>query len=346
MENQIFNLDKIREITVPLVILQGNVDRLDVLYKKFIEECDSITKNLREDDFINQIQDITILMNKISSELINFSKENISKFLVFQDELIRKYKDSFKAKLKRIKLDHSNLKELGLHLIENKKISKIIDQSSFLFSLTPLHWIDLLDALKNNSLINATIKKVESFYIKLLEEKLKIEKHKIPKGFDPKLLKDFEMRFMINPITFNNFLQEIESKLSREELTSKEKIIEKRTESDQFNKLKEMQEKQLQSFTDYFKLPDKEFKRRMRKNKREKLTKLESEQQKSKKIQIPEEVSEKIEKFKSQFNNSFDEKFLIKKDDEKDPLDLIRARKERKDKEYEEFAKKIKNSEK
>ncbi|KKL55087.1 hypothetical protein LCGC14_2258910, partial [marine sediment metagenome] len=54
-------------------------------------------------------------------------------------------------------------------------------------------------------------------------------------------------------------------------------------------------------------------------------------------IEISEEISEKIEKFKSKFNKSFEEKYLIKKDEEKDPIDLIRERKSNKDKEYKHF---------
>ena len=52
------------------------------------------------------------------------------------------------------------------------------------------------------------------------------------------------------------------------------------------------------------------------------------------------------ERNKSKFNESFDEKFLMKRDDESDPLDLVRERKERKNKEYKEFVEKLKKKEK
>ena len=146
---------------------------------------------------------------------------------------------------------------------------------------------------------------------------------------------------MSNPITLEEFLQEIESKLTQKELDAKRKIVDKTKEND---KLKEQQEQQLQSFEDYFKLSDKEFERRMRKEKREKLADLVEKPEKAKKVEITEEVSEKIENFKSKFENSFDEKFLIKRDDEMDPLDLIRERKKKKDREYKDYIKKFKNS--
>ena len=147
---------------------------------------------------------------------------------------------------------------------------------------------------------------------------------------------------MSNPITLEEFLQEIESKLTQKELDAKRKIVDKTKEND---KLKEQQEQQLQSFEDYFKLSDKEFERRMRKEKREKLADLVEKPEKAKKVEITEEVSEKIENFKSKFENSFDEKFLIKRDDEMDPLDLIRERKKKKDREYKDYIKKFKNKE-
>ena len=149
-------------------------------------------------------------------------------------------------------------------------------------------------------------------------------------------------KFLINPITLEEFLQEIESKLTQKELDAKRKIVDKTKEND---KLKEQQEQQLQSFEDYFKLSDKEFERRMRKEKREKLADLVEKPEKAKKVEITEEVSEKIENFKSKFENSFDEKFLIKRDDEMDPLDLIRERKKKKDREYKDYIKKFKNKE-
>ena len=84
----------------------------------------------------------------------------------------------------------------------------------------------------------------------------------------------------------------------------------------------------------------------MRKNKREKLSDLVADSNNLKEKQMTDEISEKIEKFKSKFNESFDEKFLMKRDDESDPLDLVREWKESKNKEYKEFVEKLKKKEK
>jgi hypothetical protein len=342
MENQLYNLEKIKEITTPIEILQGNLNKLENIYKEFIENKNNAIKNFSDKNYISQIQELNQILKRINDILIKVSNGNVSKFLVFQDELIKKYKDTFIDKLKKIKLEHNKTKEIGLNLIEKKKISKVIDQSSFLFSLTLAQWLDLLDSLKQNSLFLSTLKKVENFYSKILNKRLKYELSKILENIDPNLIKDFEKKFLSNPITFEEFLREVESKLTQKELDAKRKIVDKTKEND---KLKEKQEQQRQSFEDYFKFSDKEFKRRMRKKKREKLADLVAKPEKVKKIEITEEVSEKIEKFKSKFENSFDEKFLIKRDDEMDPLDLIRERKKKKDREYKDYIKKFKNKE-
>ena len=107
-----------------------------------------------------------------------------------------------------------------------------------------------------------------------------------------------------------------------------------------------MQIKQLESYKVYIKLSDKDFKRKMRKKKRESLSDLATEHENTDQIQMSEEITEKIEKFKLKFDSSFDEKYLIKRDDEKDPLDIIRERKERKKKEYKDYIKKFENDEK
>lgn len=345
MENQLYNFKKIKEITTPVEILQGNLFRLEGIYKEYIENKDDAIKNFSDQDFINQIQELTQLLKNINDTLIKVSKENIGKFIFFQDELIKKYKDDFVDKLKKSNLNRTNIKQIGLNLIENKKISKIIYQSSFLFSLTLAEWLDLLDSLKQNSLYLATLKKVEKYYSELLKKRFKQEVSKIPNNVDPNLIKDFEKSFHSNPITFKEYIQNIESELTQKELETKRRFIEKTKKDASLTILKEKQERQLQSFEDYFKFSNKEFERRRRKKKREKLSSIVENPKKNKKIEISEEVSEKIEKFKSKFENSFEEKFLIKKDDEIDPLDLIRKRKEMKDREYKEFIKKLKDKE-
>ena len=52
-----------------------------------------------------------------------------------------------------------------------------------------------------------------------------------------------------------------------------------------------------------------------------------------------------IEKFKSEMDRRFKEEFIIKKDEDTDPLDLIRERKLKKAEEYKNYIKKFENKE-
>ncbi len=61
----------------------------------------------------------------------------------------------------------------------------------------------------------------------------------------------------------------------------------------------------------------------------------------SKDIEISEDVAEKIEEYKSQLKKSFEQEYFIQKDEETDPLDVIRERKQKAEKEYKKHIKKF-----
>ena len=81
----------------------------------------------------------------------------------------------------------------------------------------------------------------------------------------------------------------------------------------------------------------------MGREKRKSLTEIASESKQIK--EVSEEVSEKIEKFKSKLDKSLKEEIYISKVDDRDPLELIRERKKKKSKEYKDFIDKFKDSE-
>ena len=56
-----------------------------------------------------------------------------------------------------------------------------------------------------------------------------------------------------------------------------------------------------------------------------------------KKLELSDEVSEKIEKFKLKFDKKSNENYLTKEDVNGDPLKIIRERKEKKEKEYKKY---------
>ena len=138
-------------------------------------------------------------------------------------------------------------------------------------------------------------------------------------------------------MSFEEFLQIIENNLTQQELKVRRKIVKETKEKEEFKKLKKKQEEHKETYDDYLKLSDSEFDRKRRKKSREKLNFTAKNGKKVKEIEISKEISEKIEKFKSKFNKTFADKYLIQKDDEEDPLDLVRERKKKKEKEYKHY---------
>ena len=189
----------------------------------------------------------------------------------------------------------------------------------------------------------ATIGKAKIFFNTLIQEKLKVELSKIPEDIDPILVEAYRNTFIKDPLTFKEFFENVESKLTAEELEKRKQVIQETKEKEKIKQLQKKQEKQQQSYQDYFNLSEEEFKRRRRKEKRKSLKDIPSEPKEVK--QISEEVTEKIEKFKSEMDRRFKEEFIIKKDEDTDPLDLIRERKLKKAEEYKNYIKKFENKE-
>jgi len=240
--------------------------------------------------------------------------------------------------LKTLNLNEELTKSIGLSLIEDKKISKIIDFVSFIPSIEIPEWLDLLDSLKYNTIFLKSVKKIRNYYYELLKVRLDIELKKVPENTDPILINEYKNYFKKTPtLTFDNFMEIIESQLTQQEISVKKGVIKKVREKEELEKLKKKQEEQKETYENYLKLSDSEFKRMRRKKRREKLTEISPESKGKKDIELTDEVSEKIEKFKSQLEKSFDEKYMIQKDEDKDPLDLIRERKKRKEKEYKNY---------
>ena len=139
-------------------------------------------------------------------------------------------------------------------------------------------------------------------------------------------------------------MRDIESKLTQTELKAKKKIREKTIENEKFEILKKTQEEHRETYDDYIKLSNREFERLRRKKDREKLIDISVESKKEKKNEISDEISQKIQNFKSQFEKSFEEKYLVQKNDDEDPLDLVRERKKKKEKEYKKYKNHFENA--
>jgi len=330
MENQLFNLEKIREFTSPIENLQGKVNQITNIAEKLESEKRLISQYFDDESFINQLNELTKILSNIYKNLENISNNNINRFLDLQNKLLNKYKNDYKDHLKLISLNEINTKIIGLNLIENRKISKIISQTSYISSIGINQWLELIDALNRNSLFLSSVELLKIFYSNLIDKRLKDELSGIPDSIDSSFLKEYEQQFYLNPeLTYEEFLQTVENKLTKQELLVRKEYVNKRKEKHKIEELKKKQEEQTETYKNYFKFSDKEFERRERKRKREKLINviLDGNQ---KKLELSDEVSEKIEKFKSQFDKNFKENYLNQKDDDKDPIELIRERKKKK----------------
>ncbi|MFX0030814.1 MAG: hypothetical protein ACFE8B_16495 [Candidatus Hermodarchaeota archaeon] len=338
IENQLFNLEKIKELTSSLDELQAKTHQLNEHSKKIKVYKQSVIENFTSEIFLSQFEEITKIMLTIKNEIEKISMDNIANFLVLQENLIKKYKEKNHIKLKKLKLNQTQLREIGLYLIEKKKINKSINKISYIPAIEVPQWSEILDSLKQNSLFLKTMKKFEVFYENIIQDKLKLELSKISQNVDNTLIKDFEKAFLDNPyITFSDFLQDFESKLTQKEMKTKRQYITELREQEELEKLKKKQEEQKEAYNDYLKLSDKAFERKLRKKSREKLGNIKTDRKEKKNLELSDEITEKIEKFKSKLDKSFEEKYLIQKDDEQDPLDLIRERKVKKQKEYKKF---------
>jgi hypothetical protein len=336
--SQLFNLQKIRELTNPIEDLQVELNQLKDNSLKIKNKLQNIEQEFYDKSFLSQIAMIKESLQKINNKLIKVSKINLNKFLEFQDQLIRKYKDEFKDKIKKLEINKEITKKIGLYLVETKKISKIIKSLSIVPSIEIIQWLELIDSLKYNTIFLGTVKKIENYYQDLIQTRLKKELSKIPEDIDPNLIKDYEKYFRNNPtLTFNEFFQIIEKKLTQKELSAKKAIIEKIKEREELEKLKEKQQEQKKTYENYLKLSDTEFKRLRRKKRREKLTDVAKNSTENNSIEISEEVSKKIKKFKSQFEKGFKQKYMIQNDEDKDPIEVIRERRKKKEKEYKQF---------
>jgi len=338
IENQLFNLEKIKSLTSSIDVLQAKLYQLSEDSEQVKAYKQSVIQNFTNEAFLSQVEKITDLMKEIRGMLEKISKHNINIFFRLQESLIKKYKEKNQEKLKNLNLNQEMLKEIGLNLIEERKINKTIHEISYIPSIDFAQWSDILDSLKQNSLFLRTIRKIKLFYETLIQDKLKIEISRIPGDADISLIEDFKTAFLEDPnITFSEFLQDFESDLTQKDLETKKELIAMVKEREELEKLKKKQEEQKEAYKDYLKLSDKAFERKIRKKAREKLSDISTSDKETKKIELSEEVSEKIEKFKSKLGKSFEEKYLIQKDDEQDPLDLIRERKFKKEKEYKKF---------
>lgn len=337
MENQLFNLKKIRELTSPVEDLQGKVSQIANLVNQFESEKLNISQLAENESFLNQITNATTILESINKQLKVIFTNNINEFLHLKDKLTNKYKTDIKNNLKIIDLNKNYAMEIGQFLIEKRNISKIMTQISYTPSISIKQWLELIDALNQNTLFLSSAEKLQNSFQTIVKNRLDSELKKIPVNTPSSIIQEFERQFNINHnLTYEKFLKTIDRKLTEEELQGKKERLIKSKQKQEIEELKKKQEEQTESYESYLKLSEKEFERKLRRGKREKLIDV-KEDENLKKLELTDEVSEKIEKFKMKFDKKSNENYLLKEEIDEDPIKVIRERKKKKDKEYKEF---------
>ena len=91
-ENQLFNLEKIKELTSSIDVLQEKVHQLNRNSEKLKAYTQSVIQNFSNDAYLSQIDETLKLMLTVNNNLEGVSRNNISIFLGLQESLIKKYK--------------------------------------------------------------------------------------------------------------------------------------------------------------------------------------------------------------------------------------------------------------
>lgn len=338
MTTNIFDLEKIKELTSSIEDLHIELHKMNDLKNEVVEYANNITELAKNNEIINFYEKLIEIMERFYNKLIKVSRENINIYFFYQDNLIKKYKEIFKEKLKKGTINEKFTKKIGINLIENKELCKIILNTSFTPSIELYQWLDIIDSLNQSSIFINTIRKVSDYYNILNQEKLNKIFSELPQDTDGKLIEAYKKAFFKNPnLTFLEFIQKGEKEFTQEELKIKKKIIQEAKEKEEIENLKKNQQEQQEVYQNYLSLSDSEFKRLRRRKKREKLKDVIIQPINETKIDLPKDITQKIEEFKSHLENSFETEYFIKKDENKDPLDLIRERKKKKKEEYKQF---------
>lgn len=171
VDNQSFNLEKIKEFTNPINDLHGKYLELEKIYEKFIEYYREYPLDQPGNILIDKFQEFSKKMDKVYHKIIENSNKCLNKFIVLKDNLVRKYHTNFVEKLSNLKINLSDfIYRIGKSTIKNKKICKIIENPSFTYSITPNQWLELINSLKKNSIFLSTENDIKNFLDSQVEE--------------------------------------------------------------------------------------------------------------------------------------------------------------------------------
>jgi len=346
-ENIVLSLEKIKDITNHIELLQGKLNIIKNLYNKFkINLQNLVDKSEIVDN--NNVKYYYVLDNitrTVYTELSKNSEIDLENWLLFKDLLLSEYITSIKTILKVKTLSEGSLKEVGITLVKNKKVSSLLEKAHFIFSIDINLWQKIVDSLKRNPYFLKTLKHIKQFHQNEIERLLFIELKKIPKNIEPKIITEFKKEFRKKKISFNEFILSSKSEFHERKFVTNGIKEKPKKKEDKLFKSELKQETQFKSYDKLFKLSEDDFQRLKRKKSRKKLnsfSKLEKTDQ-----TLPDKnkiTDEKGKALKSTKINSNGKEIKEEIEADIDPLDIIRKRKRKKDEEYKKHLDKIKNN--
>ena len=350
--NIIFSVEKVKELTKSIGIIQGKLNAIKKIYDNF--NCD--LKNIIEQSSNEKKDQLSILeslndsLKTINAEILKFFDINSENWLYFKDLILLEYKNSIKENLLNMNLNADSLRKVGIELIKNKNTSSLLNEANYITSIDLNNWALMVDSLKNNSPFLSAVGRAKNYYQNEIERLLHLELKKIPRNFNGKLIAQFKKEFRKNKITIEDFIYN--SKM----VPPKKKPLKKKTDNS-FSKKKIEPKKtsrrdgdQFKSYDTLFNLSDEEFQRLKRKKTRKKLDALSKEKKATDSLKEEKEKVLEDKKIETSIEGSQTEGELLEEEDSKqvktDPLEIIRERKKTKQEEFDEHLDRIKKSKK
>ena len=343
-DNIIFSVERIKELTNSIDIIQGKLNLINRLYLNYKETLKNLLKkpDLIENDRKKFFNDLDNLLEAIYSNLSKNSELNLENWLLFKDLLLSQYILTIKNILTEKNISQDSLKKVGISLIKNKKVSSFLEKTSFIFSLDVDFWESIVDVLKNNPDFLTTLNKIKKFYQDEMERLLNIELNKIPKNIDYKIINEFKKEFKKKNISFKEFMITSKSRFPKKKFAREKITLETKKKKNEFDRLKEKQDTRFKSYDKLFTLSEDEFQRLKRKKKRKKLDSLSKlEKKEHPPADKKKEMEKKEESTQTTKQDIFSRDIIENNEADIDPLEVIRKRKQKKEEEFEKHLNKI-----
>ncbi len=350
-KNIIFSVEKVKELTKSIGIIQGKLNTLKTIYDNFNRDLKSVIEESIDENRgqLLPIEDLNDSLKLINAEILKFSDISSENWLFFKDLILSEYKNSIEESLLKRNLNADSLRKIGIELIKNKKTSSLLDLANYITSIDLKYWALIVDSLKNNSYFLTAVDRAKKYYQNEIERLLRIELKKIPRNFNGKLKAQFKKEFTKNKISFEDFVLKSKSVPPQKKIKKKPEVGFAKKKIGQ-TKTSGRDGAQFKSYDTLFNLSDEEFQRLKRKKTRKKLDALSKEKKATDSLKEEKEKVLEDKKIETSIEGSQTEGELLEEEDSKqvktDPLEIIRERKKTKQEEFDEHLDRIKKSKK